>query len=227
MAETITSRVGRILSGGLSALVSAVENAAPETVMAEAIAEIDRAIDDVRVELGRALGGKHLASTRLMEENVRHTDLTEKIALALQEGREDLAEAAVGQQLDIEAQIPVLEAAVADGESRERELEGLIQALQAKKRQMRDELKQFREAQVEATQTTPSGQNSAATGGGGVDHKVAAAESAFDRVFEMAGKVPAGGTDTKTQGQLAELDDMSRKNRIQERLAAVKADLDQ
>ena len=40
----------------------------------------------------------------------------------------------------------------------------------------------------------------------------------------MAGKVPAGGGDTKTQGQLAELDDLARKNRIQERLAAVKAD---
>ena len=66
MAESIASRVGRIVSGSVNALVSAVENAAPETVMAEAIQEIDRAIDEVRVELGRVLGEKHLASTRLM-----------------------------------------------------------------------------------------------------------------------------------------------------------------
>lgn len=225
MAETITSRVGRILSGGLSALVSAVENAAPETVMAEAIAEIDRAIEDVRTEMGRALSEKHLASTRLMEENARHVDLTEKIALAVKEGRDDLAEAAVGQQLDIEAQLPVLEIAVADGDDREHELEGLINALQAKKRQMRDELEQFRDAQTEATQIKPSG-GKAASGGKGVDRNVARAESAFERVFEMAGKVPAGGGDTKTQAQLSELDDLARKNRIQERLAAAKADLD-
>lgn len=223
MAETISSRVGRILSGGLSALVSAVENAAPETVMAEAVAEIDRAIEDVRVELGRTLSSKHLAGTRLMEENARHTDLNEKISLAMKEGREDLAEAAVGQQLDIEAQLPVLEAAVAENEGREQELEGLIAALQAKKRQMRDELAQFRDAQVEATQVQSSG-SIASSGGGSVDRTVSQAESAFERVFEMAGKVPAGGGDTKTQSQLAELDDLARKNRIQERLAALKAD---
>jgi phage shock protein A len=223
MAETIGSRVGRILSGGLSALISAVENAAPETVMAEAVAEIDRAIEDVRVELGRTLGSKHLASTRLMEENARHTDLTEKIALAVKEGREDLAEAAVGQQLDIEAQLPVLESAMTDNEAREQELEGLIAALQAKKRQMRDELAQYRDAQVEATQIQTSG-SGASSGSGGVDRKVSQAESAFERVFEMAGKVPAGSGDTKTQGQLAELEELARKNRIQERLAAVKAD---
>jgi phage shock protein A len=223
MAETISSRVGRILSGGLSALVSAVENAAPETVMAEAVTEIDRAIEDVRVELGRTLSSKHLASTRVMEENARHTDLSAKIALALKEGREDLAEAAVGQQLDIEAQLPILEGAVADNDGREQELEGLIAALQAKKRQMRDELAQYRDAQAEASQIQAPG-SKASTGGDGVDRKVSQAESAFERVFEMAGKVPAGGGVTKTEGQLAELDDLARKNKIQERLAAAKAE---
>lgn len=223
MAESISSRVGRILSGGLSALVSAVENAAPETVMAEAVVEIDRAIEDVRVELGRTLSSRHLASTRLLEENARHTDLTDKISLALREGREDLAEAAVGQQLDIEAQLPVLEAAVADNEGQERELEGLIAALQAKKRQMGDELAQFREAQVDATQISASGSAAASNSPGGLDRKVSQAESAFERVFEKAGKVPAGNSDLKTEAQLAELDDLARNNRIQERLAAAKA----
>ena len=144
------------------------------------------------------------------------------VSLAVKEGREDLAEAAVGRQLDIEAQLPVLESAVTDNEAGEQELEGLIAALQAKKRQMRDELSQYRDAQVDATQIQTSG-SGASSGSGGVDQKVSQAESAFERVFEMAGKVPAGGGDTKTQGQLAELDDLARKNRIQERLAAVKA----
>lgn len=221
MSETMSSRVGRILSGGVAALVTAVENAAPETVMAEAIAEIDRAIEEVRVELGKTLTAKHLASTRLMEENARHTDLTDKISLAVEQKRDDLAEAAVGQQLDIEAQIPVLEAAVADNGNREKELEGLVAALQAKKRQMRDELVQYREAQEASDQISQPAPGSSAPGGG-VDRKVSQAESAFGRVFEAAGKVPAGGGDTKTQAQLAELDDLARKQKIQERLAAVK-----
>ena len=38
MAENIGRRVGRLLSGGLNSLVGAVEDAAPEVVMAEAVA---------------------------------------------------------------------------------------------------------------------------------------------------------------------------------------------
>ncbi len=226
MAESIASRVGRIVSGSVSALVSAVENAAPETVMAEAIAEIDRAIDDVRLELGRVLSEKHLASTRLMKESQQHEELKEKISLALEQEREDLAEAAVARQLDIETQIPVLEQSVADCESREQELEGFVKALQAKKRLMKEELQEYRDSVVEATQTTPAPAKGEARKGGGVDKKVAAAEAAFERVSENATNVASSHTDTKTAAQLAELDELARKNRIQERLAAAKASIE-
>lgn len=226
MAESIASRVGRIVSGSVSALVAAVENAAPETVMAEAISEIDRAIDEVRFELGKVLSEKHLASTRLMKESQQHEELKEKIALALQEGRDDLAEAAAGRQIDIETQIPVLEQSVADCESREVELEGYVKALQAKKRLMKDELQEVRNAAVEATQTTPSASSSAARTGSGVEQRVAHAESAFERVSESAMNVAASRPDTGTAAQLAELDELARKNRIQERLAAAKAHIE-
>ena len=45
MNESIANRVGRIVSGSLNALVDAVENAAPETVLKEAIREIDSAFN--------------------------------------------------------------------------------------------------------------------------------------------------------------------------------------
>lgn len=226
MAESIASRVGRIVSGSVSALVSAVENAAPETVMAEAIAEIDRAIDDVRLELGRVLSEKHLASTRLMKESQRHEELKDKVALALEQGREDLAEAAVGHQLDIETQIPVLEQSVTECETREHELEGFVKALQAKKRLMKEELQEYRDSVIEASQVAPSAPQGEARRNHDVERKVAAAEGAFERVFEKATNVAASSTDTTTAAQLAELDELARKNRIQERLAAAKANLD-
>jgi uncharacterized membrane protein YqiK len=53
--ESLTSRVGRIISGSLSALVAAVENAAPEAVMEETIQEIE-GIKIIQVE-GLAGGG--------------------------------------------------------------------------------------------------------------------------------------------------------------------------
>jgi phage shock protein A len=41
MAETIGTRVGRIIAGSVHALIDAVENTAPDMVMEQAIREID------------------------------------------------------------------------------------------------------------------------------------------------------------------------------------------
>ena len=58
-----------------------------------------------------------------------------------------------------------------------------------------------------------------------IDRKVRSASSVFDRVSERASGVPAGtrADDLKSAGQLAELQDLARRNRVQERLAAIKA----
>jgi phage shock protein A len=219
--ESLTSRVGRIISGSLSALVAAVENAAPEAVMEEAIREIEGAIDEVRSELGQVAAKKHLASTRLMEESRKHEDLGEKIEIAVAEGREDLAEAGIAKQLDIEAQIPVLEATIAECGSQEKELEGYIRALQAKTREMREELRQYRDtlaqAPAAADEPGPSTRSN-------VHQRVEKAGSAFDRIIEKASGLPGSGgpDDAGSAARLIELEELARKNRIQERLAALK-----
>ena len=55
MSETLSRRVGRLVSGGFHALIDAAENLAPEAVMNESIREIERAVDEVRAELGKVL----------------------------------------------------------------------------------------------------------------------------------------------------------------------------
>jgi phage shock protein A len=227
MKESLIGRVGRIISGSFNSLIDAIENAAPETVMSEVIREIDTAIDDVRVELGRVVAKKHLANSRLMEENRKHEDLSEKIELAVKEGRDDLAEAAISQQIDIEAQIPILETTINDCGSNEKELEGYITALQAKKREMKEELRQFRESLKETITSAPASSDTIGEASSVVERKVAKAESAFERIAEKATGIPGSGrtTDRKTATQLVELEEMARKNRIQERLAAVKGNI--
>jgi len=226
MSESLTGRVGRIISGSLNALVDAVENASPETVMEQAIREVDSVVDDVRVELGRVVASKHLANKRLMDENQKYEDLAEKIELAVNQGRDDLAEAAISQQLDIEVQIPVLETTISECSNNEKELESYISALQAKKREMKEELQQFRLVQKESVAVQPEGTSgsSAAKGSSDVQSRAEKAGSAFDRVFEKATGVSAGTqpSDRSTASQLAELEELARKNRIQERLAAIK-----
>jgi phage shock protein A len=162
-----------------------------------------------------------------MEENRKHEDLSEKIELAVKEGRDDLAEAAISQQIDIEAQIPILETTINDCGSNEKELEGYITALQAKKREMKEELRQFRESLKETITSAPASSDTIGEASSVVERKVAKAESAFERIAEKATGIPGSGrtTDRKTATQLVELEEMARKNRIQERLAAIKGNV--
>ena len=228
MKERLISRIGRLISGSFNSIVDSIENAAPETVMAEAIREIDVAIEDVRAELGRTIASKHLASNRLMAENKDHEELSDKIELALANQREDLAEAAVARQLDIEAQIPVLEATIKDCGDQEKELEGYINALLAKKRQMQDALREYRQSRNDTAAADSPGEGAdGQPAGSDVDSRVRKAESAFDRILEKATGLPGkvGSSDRETATRLAELESMARSNRIQERLLAIKGKL--
>lgn len=221
MKESLTNRVGRLVSAGLNAALDAVENVNPEMVLQQTIREIDGTIDDVRAELGKVMAQKHLASKRLMEENSRHEQLAEKIELAVTQSRDDLAEAGIAQQMDIEARIPVLETTITESTHREHELNGFLNALQSKKRDMEAELRAFRQQREQAA----LGASQVGAPGSGIDRKIEQATGTFDRVMERATGVPSHqrAADMKSVAQVAELEDLARRNRVQERLAALKA----
>ena len=220
MNESITSRVARLMSGSVNALVDAVENASPELVMEQAIREVDSAIADTQAELGQQIAQKHLASKKLIEENNRYEVLAEQLHIAVANSRDDLAEAGIAEQIDIEARMPVLELSIANATAREKELEGFIQALQAKKREMKSELNAFlqtREASVSATSVASKQGDSAAD-------KANRAGASFDRVLEKATGIAGRDVSLTSASKLAELDELARHNRIAERLAALKAE---
>ena len=222
MKEGITSRVGRIISGSVNALVDSLESSTSDSVMNESIREVESAIDDVRAELGRVIARKHLANRRLMEENNRYESLTENIELAIHESRDDLARAAIGLQLDIEAQIPVLEATIGECAANERELEGYITALRAKRREMSAELKSRREKPVVAVSENGAASVSSLALVRAAD-SVAKAENAYTRVSNGT-PMPAGnsaGSNLERSASIAELDDLARERRIAERLQAI------
>lgn len=226
MKEGIGARVGRIISGSINALVDAMESAAPEVVMEEAIREVDGAIGEVRTELGKAEAARHLAASRLEEERRRFDELGANIELAVREGRDDLATAGIARQLDVEAQLPVLEQTIADAGAKVAELEGYVQALQAKKREMKDELARYAEARRTTLAGTSGG--GAALGEDSVAVRVEKAESAFERILEReTGIGDVARPDAEQAARLAELDELSRNNRIAERLAALKAKAEQ
>lgn len=226
MAENIGHRVGRILSGGFHSLVNAVENIAPEAVMEQAIREIDNAIEEVRSELGQIVANKHLATRRLQEENHKHEKLTANLELAVAQARDDLAEAAIEQQFDIEAQIPVLEQTIRDAGERMTELEGYVLALQAKKREMKEELQAFRHSRAASTGSGVANGTAGSTNASSIEQRVNQAESAFERVLEQQTGLATGAASSNTSAnriKIAELEELARRNRVQERLANFKA----
>lgn len=218
MSESLTKRVGRIISGGFHAVLDAAENLAPEAVMQENIREIERAIDEVRGELGKVLAQKHLAAKKMADEGNRHELLAAQIQTAITAGRDDLAGAGIAEQIDIEARLPVLENSIADCAAQEEELAGFIAALQAKRREMQQNLSDWL-----STQNARSG-NAAAQSSNRLDNIAHAAEQSsnhFDRVIQRQGGQATGSQNQA--GSLKELEELNRKQRIAERLAALKA----
>ncbi|MEM1380353.1 MAG: PspA/IM30 family protein [Pseudomonadota bacterium] len=220
MRAGLVGRVKRLVSGSVNSVVDAVEAAAPETVMKEALREVETAIDEVQHELGRTAADKHHAAKRLAASSEKHNDLAEKIEFAVTEGRDDLAQAAIARQLDLEAQMPVLEGALRDFSEQEAELEAYIAALTARKREMEEDLEQFVVAQREAGTSADGAPGAAAS----PEDRATKADRTFNRVLKnasgVAGTSPA---DRDTAQKLEELSRIERENRIKERLAKVKA----
>lgn len=220
MADSLRARVGRVIAGGVHALLDKLEDRAPEAMMEQSLREADAVIDEVRHELGRVSANRHLAQQQHGSLNGQHATLAAQVeqALAQSPPRDDLARTAVARQLDIEAQIPVLEATLADQARQEAELQGFVAALLAKKREMDDALSALRRSRATTTTRAAAGESAA-------EQRMGAVSGAFDRVYErQTGLSPAARGATLDQAaKLKELDDLVRDNKITERLAQIKA----
>lgn len=219
MAETLKDRVQRVIAGGLHALLDKIEDAAPEAMMEQSVREVDGVIDEVRAELGKVTANRHLAQTQHSSLNAAHQKLADDIEHALREGREDLAKAAIGRQMDIEAQLPILETTLADHGRQEQDLNGYVHALLAKKREMQQAIDQYRASRAQAA--TVMG---AAPGASSAQAKLDKASDAFDRVFARnTGMTPSTLQASLQQAaQLKELDDMRRTSEVERRLQVIK-----
>lgn len=218
MADTIATRVSRIIAGGTHALLDKAENLAPEAVMAQAIREIDQVIEEVRIDLGKVEAGKHLVLSQIAKLNAEHEKLGEQVELAMAEDRDDLAGAAIGRQTDIEDLLPVLQKSLDEQSDQAKELESYIVALLAKKRELDQTLADYQS--VRAAQPSAAQRPETANRQSRVDE----AESSFGRV--LARQTGATGLISGVNGdaaKLKELADLQRGNRIAERLAALKA----
>lgn len=221
MADTLRTRVARVIAGGAHALLDKIEDAAPVAVLEQSVREVDQVTDDVRAELGRVVANRHLAQQQHLHLNKEHDELTGSLGTALAGGRDDLAKVAIARQLDIEAQLPVLEGSLGQLAQEEKELTGFVDALMGKKREMEQAIRDFEASRrtAEAAMTRKGSPGSA------TQARVSAAQSAFDRTYQRQTGLDAAGRGATLEqaARLRELSEMSRENKINERLAALKS----
>ena len=219
MSESLLGRVARLVGGTFTTMIDAAENAAPEVVARQAIEEIDGAIDDVRAEIGRKQANRHNANRELSSLSNRTEELKAQIQTALQQAREDLAESGVQELVGIEDRIPIIESLVASTQEEEQELNRYLSGLRSKRDEMERDLQIIRERKTVDKGTTPG--NDAEGTGSSVDRRVEKAGYAVSRVKASVTGVPAGKA-TSDASARAELEELHRKNRVAERLAALK-----
>lgn len=218
MSETLSNRVGRLISGGFHVLLDKAEDLAPMVAFNESVRELDKAIDEVRSELGKVVAQKHLATKNLNDENTRHESLNESIITAVNMGRDDLAQVGIAEQIDIEAKLPILENTIAECNDKEKELEGFIIALQAKRREIMTAIDNFQKTMANNNQSVNPVSNLDK-----IAQKADKTTNSFDRMMSrQTGFNHNTSANNNAQG-LKELEELSRNNRINERLAKLKA----
>jgi phage shock protein A len=212
--ESALRRIGRVIAGMTNLAIDAAEGVNPEAVLAQSIREIDAAADEVRTELGKATAERHRLDARQQQLLGEKTDLEGRVGVALDEGRDDLAEAAVARQIDIEAQVGVLRRLLVETDEKIAQLGQTIDAISASRREAEQTRKEFRESR--AGQAV----GDLASGGGseGAMAKVARAQAATARVTG----VPAAPANANARA-LSELADLERDREIKSRLARLRS----
>jgi phage shock protein A len=220
MADNLRTRVARIIAGSAHALLDKIEDTAPMAVFEQSVRELELVIDEVRSELGLIVANRHLAQQQHLHLNKEHDSLSVALATALSESRDDLAKPAIARQIDIEAQLPILESSLSELGQRDKELSSFVDALMGKKREMQKAIEEFEASRrVSASAATSRGLTNGAVA------KVQSVQSAFDRTYQrQTGLRPAAHEARLDQAaKLNELNQLVLDNKIGERLAALKA----
>ena len=220
MAESILQRVRRLLSAKVEDNIDAMERLNSDSTMREAIRQVDRAIDEVRLDQEKAMARRLQAARQQRLFGEKLEELTEKARFALGEGREDLAEAALSRQVDLEAQIGTLDQVQITAREEEDRLEESLTALRNRKKQMDEALAAFVIARQEASMGGDAGVETARH----LEKQVENAEAAFDRAMSGAGGVAFARADAQALGRVAEIETLQKRATVAQRLAALKAD---
>jgi phage shock protein A len=219
MADSIFVRVQKVVSGGLDSAVGSVEQLSGTSLMRQAIRDVDAAIASARDGADAARARRLQAEHHAGAARQQLATLNEQARFALGKGRDDLAEAAIARQIEVEAQLARLDAARAEAGVEERRLEESRTELNLRKGRMEEELAAFQSAR-RAADGDPAAPGAADAR---LQRRAERAEETFRRAMSAAGAVAGSETDAGAAAKVAEIEKLQRETAVAERLAALRA----
>lgn len=207
--EGILARLGRVIAGVVNNAVDAAEASNPVAVAQQAIREIGVISDEARTALGVAMATGHRLKAKADDLDAEIRDLDDKIKLGLESAREDLALAATGVQIDLEAQREALSKAILENAREIAEAEATLRSIASAKADAMKRLEDVRRAERAVPEAaTPSQRN---------DQRLADALQAVERVTGVPSKKVTEGA-----AEVEELGRLQRQKAIEARLNAFK-----
>lgn len=204
--EGILARLGRVIAGVVHNAVDAAEGANPTAIAQQAVREIEKIAEEARAALGVAIAAGHRLKAKAEDLDAEIRDLDAKIRTGLEKGREDLARAATGVQIDLEAQRTALAKAIAENAGETAETEATLRSIASARADAMKRLDDAKRAErAVPAAPTPSQRN---------DQRLAAALSAVERVTGVPAKPVQGSAEVEELGR------MQREDEIEARLKA-------
>ena len=214
--ESALKRIGRVIAGMTNLAVDAAEGVNPEAVITQAIREIDAAADEVRTDLGKATAERHRLDSRRQQLLREKAELDARVRVALDANRDDLAEVGIARQIDIEAQVGVLDRLLVETDEKISQLGQTVDAVAASRREAEQTQKDYLASQ--ADHVVPPDGHAAGSKQASAMTRVARAQAATARVTGVP--VSPAKADSKALGELA---DLERDREIKSRLARLKS----
>jgi phage shock protein A len=232
MTDSLGVRAVRLISGSVHALIDQIEEKTPLSLLKQSVREVDALIDEARTELGKILANSHLAQQQQINLGRQQEQLSTAIDAACAAGKDDLARAAIGREIDIETQLSALEISLTENAQKEKVLSHRVGTLLSKRGEMEQAILDFEAANNQTERiTSPLNLKSAANTSyewfneNSLMQRLQAAQESFDRIYQKyAGlNIIDLGTDLVQSNKLRELKELVRSNKITERLNALKA----
>ena len=214
--DRLGTRVKRLLSANVHALVSSLESRAPQAVAEQYLREFDEVIAQARNELGKHEAARYQAGKAITRINNEIERLTELTATALAKGDDAAARAGAERQIDLEDQFGALYQTLQESNERAQTAESDLLGLRAKRAEMEAALNEMiaARAAVQGMSQTESA----------VGTRAEQLESGFNRT--MAGATGALGLGTGKSSAdpllLKRLEAIHKAERVSERLARLK-----